>query len=145
MTDITFYTLTDTAPQAQVSFVAKLIASKLYPTHRVWVRAPQAVCERLSGLLWTASGDTRFIAHAMADAPEALHSSIVLASIEASLTPSGEWHGVLINMGDVVPEYFSQFERCVEMVAGDETNKVLGRERFRFYKERGYTITHHKI
>ena len=145
MTDITFYTLTDTAQQAEVLFVVKLITKKLYPKHRIWVCAPQAVCERLSALLWTANDNQSFIAHALAGTPEALHSTIVLGAVESAITPNEQWHDVLINMSDTVPEYFSQFERCVEMVAGDENHKVLGRERFRFYKERGYTITHHKI
>jgi len=52
---------------------------------------------------------------------------------------------LLINLGLDVPGFFSRFERVAEVVDGDETQKAKGRERFRFYKDRGYPLETHKL
>jgi len=35
---------------------------------------------------------------------------------------------------------FARFERLVEIVGTDEDNKALARQRYKFYKERGYPL-----
>ena len=57
----------------------------------------------------------------------------------------GEGFHLLINLGPEVPGFFSRFERVAEVVDGDETQKAKGRERFRFYKDRGYPLETHKL
>ena len=48
-------------------------------------------------------------------------------------------------MTDTVPEFFSRFERVAELVENDEQQRHHGRERFRFYKERGYPLQTHNV
>ena len=53
---------------------------------------------------------------------------------------------VLLNLRPEWPPFFGRFERLVEIVsAGDEDDKRLARERFKFYRDRGYEIRTHDL
>ena len=47
---------------------------------------------------------------------------------------------VLINLTEEQPMFFSQFERVAEVIDDNESSKQAGRQRFQFYKQRGYEI-----
>ncbi len=49
------------------------------------------------------------------------------------------WHHTLINIGQQVPPGFSRFEEVWEWV-GDDIES--GRERYRYYRDRGYPLQH---
>jgi DNA polymerase III subunit chi len=50
---------------------------------------------------------------------------------------------VLLNLHDGAPRYFSRFQRLIEIVARAEEDRQAARERFRFYRDRGYAIRHY--
>lgn len=102
--------------------------------HKVFVQAEsEGAARELDDLMWTYS-DRSFLPHSLAGAdPEAL------VHIGHGVEP-GEGFHLLINLGAEVPGFFSRFERVAEVVDGDETRKAQGRERFRFYKDRGYPL-----
>jgi DNA polymerase-3 subunit chi len=52
---------------------------------------------------------------------------------------------VLINLSNEVPLFFSRFNWVFEYAYGDDEKKEKARERFRFYRERGYQLNHRKI
>jgi len=52
---------------------------------------------------------------------------------------------VMINLGSDIPAFASNFERVVEIVGANESNKQLARQRYRQYKEADYEIHNHKI
>ena len=52
---------------------------------------------------------------------------------------------VLINLKRDVPGFFSRFERVIEIVAGPEVQRNLARERFKFYRDRGYPLETHEL
>ena len=52
---------------------------------------------------------------------------------------------VMINLGTDIPDFASSFDRVVEIVGGNESNKQLARQRYRLYKEADYEIHDHKI
>lgn len=62
------------------------------------------------------------------------------------MTPisSGEFH-LLINLAPEVPGFFSRFPRVAEVVDADPQVRAQGRERFRFYKDRGYALETHNL
>ena len=47
---------------------------------------------------------------------------------------------MLINLTSNEPIFFSRFTQLVELVSDDEQDKVLGRARYKFYRDRGYEI-----
>ena len=61
-------------------------------------------------------------------------------------TPIASAHtDVLINLTDEVLTNFSCFERLIECLCLDDDVRELGRERYRYYAERGYPIHMHEI
>jgi DNA polymerase-3 subunit chi len=52
---------------------------------------------------------------------------------------------VLVNLSGEVPPFFSRFERVAEVVGGDAEVMARGRERYRFYRDRGYDLHHHNV
>jgi len=50
---------------------------------------------------------------------------------------------VLVNLHAEPPPFFSRFERLAEIVGVDDV--PAGRERFRFYRERGYEMRTHDL
>lgn len=54
-------------------------------------------------------------------------------------------HDVLVNLQAVTPTFFSRFTRLVEIVGRDDTDKQQARERFKFYRDRGYEINSYDL
>ena len=52
---------------------------------------------------------------------------------------------MLINLHPSPPPFFSRFERLVEIVGAGADDIAAGRERWRFYKERGYALRSHNL
>ncbi len=50
---------------------------------------------------------------------------------------------VLLNLdGEKVPSFFSRFEETWELISGCEKKRELGRDKYRFYRDRGYPLKH---
>lgn len=91
--------------------------------------------EQLDRLLWTHPA-TGFTPHCRAEDTLAAETPIVLASgIENPLHD-----GCLLNLSDEIPPGFSRFQQLIEIVSVDDADRLPGRERFRFYRERGYPL-----
>ncbi len=58
--------------------------------------------------------------------------------------PAGR-RDVLINLCETVPAFFSRFRRTLEIVSSSENERTFSRERYRFYKNRGYPLNHHNL
>ena len=52
---------------------------------------------------------------------------------------------VLVNLGSDVPAFFSRFERLAECVDNDSRLRTASRERYKFYRDRGYPLHTHNI
>jgi DNA polymerase-3 subunit chi len=85
--------------------------------------------------LWTFQA-TGFVPHVFADSPLAAETPVVLASSGEGLPH----HEVLLNLADEWPPFFASFERVLEIVGTDEADKARARERWSFYKKRGYEL-----
>jgi DNA polymerase-3 subunit chi len=92
----------------------------------------------LDQALWTFS-DLDFLPHVMAGDSLAGRTPVILADSDTVDLPH---HQVLINLSTSAPAHFARFERLLEIVSLDEADKSAGRERYRFYQQRGYPLTH---
>ncbi len=52
---------------------------------------------------------------------------------------------VMINLDIEIPGFASRFDRVIEIVSGNETNKQYARRRYRQYKDEDYETHDHKI
>jgi DNA polymerase III subunit chi len=102
----------------------------------VLVYAPDAeVATRLDRVLWT-QPQLSFTPHCFADAPLAGETPILLT---ANLDHPPQ-ESCLLNLANQLPPTFSRFEHLVEIVSTDDADRLPARERFKFYRERGYVI-----
>lgn len=141
MTRIDFYILGTATPDARERFVCRLAETAYERGHRVYIHAPDGpAAARLDDLLWTFRAGS-FVPHGLAAAePE--------PDVPVQIGHEGEpadHEDVLINLATEVPRFFSRFARVTEVVDGDEGTRQQGRERFRFYRERGYPLESHNI
>ncbi|MCU7809071.1 MAG: DNA polymerase III subunit chi, partial [Candidatus Thiodiazotropha sp. (ex Semelilucina semeliformis)] len=51
----------------------------------------------------------------------------------------------LIDLSAAIPAFFSRFERVAEIIDKEPQVVTAGRERFRFYRDRGYPLNKHDI
>jgi len=93
---------------------------------------------QLDQLLWTFS-EQDFFPHVHAGDPLAAQTAIILSADDNAELPH---HHVLINLSGRQPEHFARFERMFEIISADDNDKAAGRDRYRFYKERGYPLSH---
>lgn len=102
----------------------------------VLVYVPDAeAATRLDRVLWT-QPQLSFLPHCRADAPLAAETPILLTDhLDA---PAQE--NCLLNLSNELPPTFSRFEQVIEIVSTDDTDKLPARERFKFYRERGYPL-----
>lgn len=91
--------------------------------------------EQLDRLLWTHPA-TGFVPHCRAEEALASETPIVLASkLESPLHDD-----CLLNFSDEIPPGFSRFQHLIEIVSIEDADRLPGRERYRFYRERGYPL-----
>lgn len=142
MTRIDFYILPDDSPLNRLRLVCRLAAKALDRRQPLFIHADSApLLAELDDALWQ-QAPTSFLAHRLLD-PNDESDALDADPIQLSLGAPASDCKVLINLAASVPPFFSRFERTLEVVNQDATVRDAGRERFRFYRERGYPLQHH--
>lgn len=103
----------------------------------------RAALEAFDAQLWTFS-QLDFLPHCGLRHPLAAQTPILLADIAEPLDDAPH-HDILINLSDATPPLFARFARLIEIVGDDEADRTAARDRFRFYRDRGYPIQHHDV
>jgi DNA polymerase-3 subunit chi len=118
------------------------IAAKAYARgNRALVLCPDAeTAARFDRMLWTTPA-IAFVPHCAATDPLAPVTPILIDHTAAE--PSVDQ--VLVNLRPEWPPFFGRFERLVEIVSVDEEDKAQARNRFRFYRDRGYELRNHDL
>ncbi len=105
---------------------------------RTVISLPDAASlDALDRLLWQYP-DTAFIPHCRSDEGDAVKMPVVL-SCDNDKFPH---HELLISLHNECVPFFSRFERLIEIVGTSETESRQGRERYKFYRDRGYELRH---
>jgi len=91
--------------------------------------------EQLDCLLWPHPA-TGFTPHRRSADKLAAETPILIAS-ELDNPPHD---GCLLNLSDEIPPGFSRFQQLIEIISVEDDARLPGRERFRFYRERGYPL-----
>lgn len=92
----------------------------------------------LDAALWTFS-ETDFVPHVLASDELAPHTPVILSDSDAAELPH---HQILINLTGATPANFTRFVRMFEIISSEESDKLAGRERYKFYQQGGYALTH---
>ncbi|MCP3869128.1 MAG: DNA polymerase III subunit chi [Gammaproteobacteria bacterium] len=141
MTRIDFYVLGEGASGNRFNLSCRLVEKAWSNGRRVYLHTNSVSESRhLDGLLWTYR-EGSFLPHGlMGDADPRLNPILIGHSGDA-----GDEHDVLINLANRVPEFFSRFERLIEPLDSDSQVRMAGRDRYRFYRDRGYPLNSHDI
>jgi len=137
VTEVLFYTHADDPLD-----VARRIATKAHGQGRqVMIYAPDAtMADAIDRLLWTTPA-LGFVPHCRDNDALAGETPVLIGSNPDALRSAD----VMINLHTEQPPAFARFERLVEIVGLDEARVEQGRERYRFYKTRGYALQTHDL
>jgi DNA polymerase-3 subunit chi len=137
MTQIDFYT--HVADRLDVA--ARLVAKAWQQHGSARVLTPDAATtDALDRRLWMQPA-TGFLPHCRLASPLASETPVIVDDALVHQGPAA----VLINLAQQPPPFFTRFERLVEIVPSDAVAAEAGRERYRFYRERGYELRAHNL
>jgi DNA polymerase-3 subunit chi len=144
MTRIDFYVLTGADPDARLHLVCKLAEKAAGLRQRVFIHSDSAdVLHELDKALWNFRAMS-FVAHQLL--PDGHLASMTDADpVQLSTGQPAMDRDLLINLAEQVPPFFSRFDRTLEIVNEEPQVQGPGRERYRYYQQRGYPLHHHKI
>lgn len=138
MTRIDFYILPEGSTEAAVVAATMLCDKAASTFHKVYVNVPNpSEAEDLDGLLWSRRQGS-FLSHERYNGQPAQPPLPVIYF--GTLEPPATHHEVLVNLALEVPAFFSRFERVCEIVSGDPAARAKSRERYKFYRDRGYEL-----
>lgn len=141
MTHIDFYILSKQSRNGKEKFACRLAEKVFNLGHNIYLHTEsQAHAALMDDLLWTFKPGS-FLPHAFYGDDMGQASKILIGyDSEPNCTMD-----VLINLTNNVPLFFGRFERVSELVSQDNDNKNFGRERYSFYRDRGYTLKTHNL
>lgn len=140
MTEIEFHA--NVADKLQ--FGCRLLRKVVRSGARAIVIADPQTLKDLDKALWVFSA-TEFLPHCTASAPDAVLAATPVLLVE-QLEPQARQlpPAVLINLGQLVPAMFEQFERLIEIASVDPDDRQAALARWKHYKERGYNLKRHE-
>jgi len=137
MTRIDFYFNAPTKSE-----VARKLAGKAFKAgQHALVYTPDGVQAReLESLFWSAR-PLGFLPHVCCGDALATQTPILIGAVPDELARAD----VLINVSTEMPAFFARFERVLDIVGTDDADKALGRDRYRYFRERGYELAVHDL
>ena len=133
MTEVSFYTFADDKLAVARQLTAKAFARGM----QVMLYAPDpALAQSLDTLLWTTPAQG-FLPHCRDTHPLASQTPVLIGENVDAIKQAD----VMINLHHERPPTFSRFDRLLEIVGVADDDVEQGRQRYRFYRERGYALS----
>jgi len=152
VTQVDFYILATESEDSWLRLACRITEKAIRQNLNVYLHSENATdASRLDGLLWTFSQGS-FIPHRLvgSGSDEPFEESVLIGRNDlAGETPvdtqvTQRWD-LMINLTKQVPEIFSRYARVAEVIDADPIRRENGRERFRFYRDRGYELNTHNV
>jgi len=134
MTRVIFYSNVNDKQAALMILVRKALAKRHLVT--LFTNSEQAA-QVYSDVLWQ-HDSTSFLPNVLATDALVGETPVVIDWQDEQLCQDD----ILVNLTQRQLTVFSRFRQLVELVGTDEQDKALARERFKFYRDRGYEIKH---
>ena len=148
MTQIDFYIITGDSDVSRLRLACRITEKAVNHGQQVYLNsATEADARKLDELLWTFSQGSfiphRVVSETLEDTPD----EPVLIGFQGGADSEGasENWDFMINLATEVPEHFSRYVRVAEVVDANPQRREEGRERYRFYRDRGYELKTHKV
>ncbi len=137
---VDFYVLESDASDARLRFACRLSEKAWNLHHRVHALTDDhEAARKLDELMWTFRAGS-FLPHAINETASDEENPITIGSD----TNIGQGE-LLINLTELVPTCYDQFQRIAEIVGGNPASRNEGRKRFSFYRDNGYAPQTHRI
>ncbi len=145
MTRVDFYVSKDETETGRWHIAGRLAEKAFTAGQRVHIHTGNSkTAGALDQFMWTFK-DGSFLPHAcLGDALIEPNDTSVPIVIGANEQPPPNME-ILINLDHIVPEFFSRMERVLEIVGGDAQARKSARDRFKFYRDRGYDLNTHNL
>ena len=141
MTQVDFYILQEGAGGDRYRLACRIADKARRAGHRVVIHTCSAEEARhMDRLLWTFQ-EQSFVPHGLLGEAVPEINPVTIGDAEQA----HEEHVFLIIVAMESPSFFSRFERLAECVDYDDVVRSASRERYRFYRDRGYPMSLHEI
>ncbi len=144
MTRIDFYLLADQTEEARLKLACRL-AEKIHRLGKdLYIHATnEDQSRRVDRLLWVYR-DNSFLPHSLLGEQGDIPKELPYILIGYGQSPPLD-RDIMINLSMETSPFFSRFDRVAEIVDESPENRLAGRNRYRFYQQRGYPLKIHKI
>ena len=140
MTQIDFYVMSG-GDLSDALKVACRLTEKALAKGRVYIHCQDKVqAATLHENLWSFREDA-FIPHELHSDNRSPSDNVVIGY----QNPPDQFHDILINLALETPGVFARFERLLEIVPAEHHAREKCRQKYRFYKDRGYPLAKHDI
>ncbi len=130
----------------KLAYACRLLRKAYRSGAKVVVTGDADTLHALDRQLWDFAEDD-FVPHVLAAPGQALsprlHETPVWLSTDPGTAP-GE-RGVLVNLGQVVPEQMARFPRMFDIVSTPEEERMAGRRRWKAYLAMGWDVQPHEV
>jgi DNA polymerase-3 subunit chi len=138
MPKIDFYLLSQAD---SLNFACRLIEKIYKQRHRIYIHtASEKEAHALDEALWTFRDDS-FLPHNLygegPDPAPPIQIGFKLETLNA--------RDVLLNLSPAIPEFYTQFNRVLELIQNEPNLQEKARERYRYYRTLGHPLTTHKL
>ncbi len=140
MTEISFYVGKNNTLRGRLLLACRLVEKARERNLHVHIHTDGFnTTKQMDELLWTWN-ETSFIPH----------TSLITKDTQEAVTIANDHEPIkncdyLINLSNRRPDFFSRYEKMAEIIDQTETILTAGRERYSFYKNRGYTLKYYQL
>ncbi len=139
MPQIDFYIVENKSKDGWLRYACRLIEKAYTLGMHVHVHTPNdALTMQMDELLWVFR-DRSFIPHQQTCADDEL------CAVTLNHQQLPKHRELLVNLCTTAVDFYLDFDRVIEVVGDEQIMKQQARERFRFYREKGQSPTHHHI
>lgn len=124
--------------------IENLVLSALAKRRQICIlMGDEQASANLSAYLWQ-NKPSSFLPNILIDAPNLNQANLIKAAatpvVISSHTKALLKDDLLINLTVGEPNFFSRFTQLIEIIGLDSEDKSAGRQRYKFYRDRGYEI-----
>ena len=133
----------DPSPTAQLTVACRIVEKAWKAGSTVLIQHDDAAeLNRLDEMLWTLGNEQSFIPHEIASDAPGLTTTPVVLNTGTGPTAAVD---VLINLTPQLPSQPELATRIIEIIDADPARRAAGRERFKAYRERGFSLEKHDL
>jgi DNA polymerase III subunit chi len=141
MPKIDFYLIIEQTENERLRFACRLLDKAYQQNHQVYVHvANESDANTFNNLLWTFR-DISFVPHDLVGGKNSENTPILIGFDNKPENTND----ILLNLDHQIPDFFTKFERVVEIVSQDKELQKKARENYSYYKEQGFKIETHDL